>query len=156
MDGFPGSPYARARLRNCKRLPEDHPITNENRTFLSFKKPMEILSLSGNVSMAETEPLVHAHVTLSRVEGDEIGVLGGHLLEGCTVFGFSEVFIMELEGIEMVKRFDEETRTLQLFFLDFEHSERARSELCIIPDSGHTVMIEKPQEFNQILEEFIR
>jgi len=30
------------------------------------------------------------------------------------------------------------------------------SELRIIPDSGHTVMIEKPQEFNQILEEFIR
>jgi pimeloyl-ACP methyl ester carboxylesterase len=30
------------------------------------------------------------------------------------------------------------------------------SELRIIPDSGHMVMIEKPQEFNQILEEFIR
>jgi pimeloyl-ACP methyl ester carboxylesterase len=29
------------------------------------------------------------------------------------------------------------------------------SELRIIPNSGHTVMIEKPQEFNQILEEFI-
>jgi pimeloyl-ACP methyl ester carboxylesterase len=30
------------------------------------------------------------------------------------------------------------------------------SELRIVPDCGHTVMIEKPQEFNQILEEFIR
>lgn len=30
------------------------------------------------------------------------------------------------------------------------------SELHIIPDSGHTVMIEKPHEFNQILEEFIK
>ena len=106
---------AEARLRNCKQLPEDYPITGENRTFLSFKKPMEILLLSGNVSMAESETLDHAHVTLSHVEGDEIGVLGGHLLEGCTIFGFSEIFIMELEGIEMVKRFDDETRTLQLF-----------------------------------------
>ena len=90
---------AEARLRNCKQLPEDYPITGENRTFLSFKKPMEILLLSGNVSMAESETLDHAHVTLSHVEGDEIGVLGGHLLEGCTVFGFSEVFMMELEDI---------------------------------------------------------
>lgn len=30
------------------------------------------------------------------------------------------------------------------------------SELRIIQDSGHTVMIEKPKEFNQILEEFIK
>lgn len=29
------------------------------------------------------------------------------------------------------------------------------SELRIIPDSGHTVMIEKPREFNQIVDEFI-
>jgi len=42
---------------------------------------------------------------------------------GCTVFEFSEVFMMELEGIEMVKRFDDETRTLQLFFL--RHRSRA-------------------------------
>jgi len=31
-----------------------------------------------------------------------------------------------------------------------------RSELRMIPDSGHTVMIEKPKEFNEILEEFIK
>ena len=30
------------------------------------------------------------------------------------------------------------------------------SELRVIPECGHSVMIEKPQEFNQILEEFIR
>jgi pimeloyl-ACP methyl ester carboxylesterase len=30
------------------------------------------------------------------------------------------------------------------------------SELRIIPESEHWVMIEKPQEFNQLLEEFIR
>ena len=30
------------------------------------------------------------------------------------------------------------------------------SELRIISDSGHTVMIEKPHEFNQILEEFMK
>ena len=104
-----------ARLRNCRSLPEEYPITDANRTFLSFEKPLEILSISGNVTLAEGEPLVHAHLTLSTVEGDEITVIGGHLIEGCMVFGFSEFAILELEGIEMVKRFDEETKTLQLF-----------------------------------------
>ncbi len=104
-----------ARLRNCRSLPEEYPITDANRTFLSFEKPLEILSISGNVTLAEGEPLVHAHLTLSSVEEGEITVIGGHLIEGCVVFGFSEFAIMELEGIEMVKRFDEETKTLQLF-----------------------------------------
>ncbi len=104
-----------ARLRNCKSLPEEYPITDANRTFLSFEKPLEILSISGNVTLAEGEPLVHVHLTLSSVEGTEITVIGGHLIEGCEVFGFSEFAILELEGVEMVKRFDEETRTLQLF-----------------------------------------
>ena len=104
-----------AKIRNCKTLPEEYPITDANRTFLSFEKPLEILSISGNVTLAEGEPLVHAHLTLSSVEEDEITVMGGHLIEGCVIFGFSEFAILELEGIEMAKRFDEETQTLQLF-----------------------------------------
>jgi predicted DNA-binding protein with PD1-like motif len=104
-----------AQLRNCKSLPEAFPITDANRTYLSFRRPLEILSISGNVSKVEEKPLVHAHITLSYVEGDVITVLGGHLLGGCTVYGFAEIVIMALEGIEMEKRFDEETKTLQLF-----------------------------------------
>ena len=30
------------------------------------------------------------------------------------------------------------------------------SELRVMPETGHTVMIEKPEEFNRILEEFVR
>ena len=104
-----------ARLRNCKSLPEEYPITDENRTYLSFSRPLEILSLSGNITVAEGNPLVHAHVTLSHVGGDEIGIIGGHLIEGCVIFGFAEIILMELEDIEMEKNYDEETRTLQLF-----------------------------------------
>ena len=102
-------------LRNCKSLPEEFPITDANRTYLSFRRPLEILSISGNVSKAEGRPLIHAHANLSYVEGDVITVVGGHLLRGCTVYGFAEIVIMALEGIEMEKRFDEETKTLQLF-----------------------------------------
>ena len=104
-----------AGIRNCKTLPEEFPITDNNRSYMSFEKPLEIIGLSGNVSVAEGKPLVHAHITLSYVEKDEIKVIGGHLIEGCTVFGFAEVFILELSGIEMVKSYDEETKTLQLF-----------------------------------------
>lgn len=104
-----------AKLRNCNSLPKEYPITDENRTFLSFNKPLEILALSGDISMAEGVPLVHAHLTLSSVDGDAIEVIGGHLIEGCVVFGFAEIILMELEGIDMLKKIDEETRTLQLF-----------------------------------------
>lgn len=103
------------RLRNCKSLPEEFPITDVNRSFLSIKRPLEILSISGNISKAEGKPLVHAHICLSFVEGDTITVVGGHLLRGCTVYGFAEIVVMELDDIEMVKRLDEETKTLQLF-----------------------------------------
>ncbi|MFH2110700.1 MAG: PPC domain-containing DNA-binding protein [Candidatus Bathyarchaeota archaeon] len=104
-----------ASLRNCKTLPDEYPITDRNRSFMSFDKPLEIIGLSGDVSMVEGKPLVHAHVILSYVEDESIRVVGGHLVEGCRVFGFAEVFLLELTGIEMVKNLDEETRTHQLF-----------------------------------------
>lgn len=105
----------KARLRNCKIPPKDYPITDANRSFLTFERPLEILALSGNVSEVEGKPWLHAHISLSYVAGDEIKVVGGHLLEGCIIFGFAEVFIMEMKDIDMRKEFDEETRTLQLF-----------------------------------------
>jgi len=105
----------RAHLRNLRVLPKEYPITDVNRTFLTFERPLEILALSGNVSAVEGKPWVHAHITLSYVEGDKITVIGGHLLEGCIIFGFAEVFIMELQDIDMRKGFDDETRTFQLF-----------------------------------------
>ncbi len=105
----------RAHLRNCKCLPNKYPITDENRLYLIFEKPLEILALSGNVHDVEGKFGVHAHITLSYVEEDKIGVVGGHLIEGCIVFGFAEIIIMELEEINMGKTLDPETKTLQLF-----------------------------------------
>jgi uncharacterized protein len=103
------------RLRNCKKLPDAYPITDQNRSFHSFERPMEILGVSGDVSIMEGNPVVHAHLTLSYVEEDRIIVVGGHLIEGCKVFGFAEIILLELSGIEMVKNYDEETKTHQLF-----------------------------------------
>lgn len=105
----------KANLRNCKTLPNAFPITDENRAYMTFNQPSEILALSGNVSDVEGNPWVHAHVTLSFVDNQEIKVVGGHLIEGCKIFGFAEVIIMELEAIDMRKTFDEETQRIQLF-----------------------------------------
>ena len=57
---------------------------------------------------------MHAHGTFSFLEDGKISTVGGHLLEGCIVVGFAEIYIMELTEIEMIKRFDEETQTTQL------------------------------------------
>lgn len=106
---------SKAELRNCRSLPDQYPITDRNRSFQSLEKPLEILGLSGDVSVVEGLPNVHAHATLSCVEDEAIRVVGGHLVEGCKVFGFAEVFLLEITGVEMVKSLDEETRTHQLF-----------------------------------------
>ena len=105
----------RAGLRNCKSLPKEYPITDENRSYMEITNPLEILTLSGNISEVEGKSWVHAHVTLSYIDGEEIHVVGGHLIEGCIIFGFAEVIIMELKDIDMRKTFDEETKQMQLF-----------------------------------------
>lgn len=103
------------RIRNCKTLPKEYPITDVNRSYLSFDRPMEILALSGNISVVENQPLVHAHIILSYIDDGEIRVIGGHLIDGCIIYGFAEVMLMELKEIKMMKYFDDETKTQQLF-----------------------------------------
>ncbi len=106
---------SKGKLRNCKTLPEEFPITDLNRDYASFDVPLEILGISGNVSMAEGKPHVHAHLTLSYIHDEKIRVIGGHMIEGSIIYGFSEIIIMELTDIEMHKEYDPETKTLQLF-----------------------------------------
>mgnify|MGYP006281625785 FL=1 len=45
----------------------------------------------------------------------KIRVVGGHLIEGCIVHGFAEIIVLEIDAIEMIKAYDEETKTYQLF-----------------------------------------
>ena len=65
--------------------------------------------------IAKGKTLVHTHLTLSYTEDEKIRVIGGHMIEGSTIYGFSEIIIMELTNIEMLKEYDPETKTLQLF-----------------------------------------
>jgi hypothetical protein len=73
--------------------------------FQELNKPLEITMLTGNVSLKEGRPMVHAHATLA----DENGACyGGHLGEGTIVFA-CEFKLQVLEGSVLKREYDEET-----------------------------------------------
>jgi predicted DNA-binding protein with PD1-like motif len=51
--------------------------------YLDLARPLEILSLIGNISLKDGKPMVHAHITLSDHDGR---AFGGHLAEGTLAF----------------------------------------------------------------------
>lgn len=105
----------KAYIRNVKMFPEKFPISDKHRAIVSFDGPLEILSLSGNISLIDGKPSIHVHATLSFYDGTGIDVVGGHVVEGCIIFSFAEIIIMEIGNISMQKSFDMETKTFQLF-----------------------------------------
>jgi uncharacterized protein len=65
----------------------------------------EIVGFTGNVSLRDDKPFLHAHATFADANGTTVG---GHLLRGCEVFA-AEIMIRELSGVSLVRSFDEET-----------------------------------------------
>jgi predicted DNA-binding protein with PD1-like motif len=74
--------------------------------FLDLAKPMEILALTGNISIKDGKPMVHAHVTLSDNEGR---AYGGHLAEGTLVFACEFTILEFVSGVNLVRQMDEPT-----------------------------------------------
>jgi predicted DNA-binding protein with PD1-like motif len=72
---------------------------------LEFTGGMEIVSLTGNISMRDGKPFVHAHIVLSDREGK---TYGGHLLPGTKIFA-CEVFIEEFDGEKLIRTKDNKT-----------------------------------------------
>lgn len=72
---------------------------------MEFAGGMEILSLTGNVSIRDAEPFVHAHILLGDRRGN---VFGGHLMPGTRIWA-CELFIDEFEGKELDRIQDEKT-----------------------------------------------
>ena len=72
---------------------------------LEFEGGMEIVSCTGNVSVRDDKPFVHAHIVLSDRDGKAVG---GHLLQGTKIFA-CEAIIEEFEGDELVRQPDERT-----------------------------------------------
>ena len=74
-------------------------------TKITKNEEMEILSLSGNVSLFDDRPMTHTHITLSDKEGK---AWGGHLMAGTKIFA-AEIFIQELTGDNKTRKKDKMT-----------------------------------------------
>jgi predicted DNA-binding protein with PD1-like motif len=73
--------------------------------FFELDEPLEITKLSGNVSLKDGKPMVHAHVTLADRAGRAIG---GHLAPGTVVFACE--FVVEVfEGADFIRGYDQAT-----------------------------------------------
>ena len=72
---------------------------------MEFNGGMEILNLTGDVSIRDGKPFVHVHLLLSDPQGK---VFGGHLMPGTKLWA-CEVFIDEFEGEELARVQDEKT-----------------------------------------------
>jgi predicted DNA-binding protein with PD1-like motif len=68
--------------------------------FLELDRPLEILSLIGNISLKDGQPMVHAHVTLSDEDGR---AFGGHLAPGTLIFA-CEFVIQEDKSDQVLQR----------------------------------------------------
>ena len=73
--------------------------------FLDLPEPLEITQLTGNISLKDGSPMVHAHATLADSSGK---AYGGHLAPGTIVFA-CEVKIEILDGPALKRQFDQET-----------------------------------------------
>ena len=69
------------------------------------KGPFEIITCTGNVSLMDGKPFVHAHIAL----GDQEGVLaGGHLFSETIIYA-GEICLQELAGKPLERTYDETT-----------------------------------------------
>ena len=79
--------------------------TKRDYVIMTINEPLEMTSLTGNISIKDGKPFVHAHVTLADSTGN---VYGGHLAPGTIVFA-CEFIIKTFDGLMLERRFDEDT-----------------------------------------------
>jgi predicted DNA-binding protein with PD1-like motif len=73
--------------------------------FSDLNRPLEITKLTGNISIKDGQPMVHAHITLA----DEKGTcFGGHLAPGTIVFA-CELILEVFDGSVFERGYDEMT-----------------------------------------------
>lgn len=78
--------------------------TSQEYKAILIKEPVELVSCTGNVSLRDGRPFLHAHAALAFRDGK---MVGGHLISGL-VFAV-EVFVQELLGEPLVKGCDSTT-----------------------------------------------
>ena len=71
---------------------------------IPVERPIELASCSGNISLRDGQPFVHAHAVLADSEGR---IIGGHLMKG-DVFA-AELYLQELLGERLIREPDPAT-----------------------------------------------
>lgn len=105
-----------AHVRNVRSYPDDFPITDDVRVFTELDGPLELLSLSGNITRLEDdEPYIHCHAAISVGKPDALAV-GGHVLPGTVVYSTAELSLVEVTGCSMLRRHDPETSVPEVYF----------------------------------------
>lgn len=95
-------------LRNPKLFPDSFPMTDAYRVLTKLECPLELLSLSGNITELDGKPFIHAHIVISK--GDEEGLAyGGHLDKGCIIFTTAEIIIAEIAEMKITREKSSET-----------------------------------------------
>lgn len=95
--------------RDTTTLPisEEHEFADEIDTVV-LQRPMEILSIQGNVTTLDGELWAHCHGLFSEAGGN---VRGGHIFRA-TIWSQGEVFLQELRGIFIDRERDPEVTGL--------------------------------------------
>ena len=78
---------------------------NKKYNFIEINQHLEITGLVGNVSLKDSKPIVHAHVTFADKDGN---AFGGHLAEGTIVFA-CEFYLTSFDGPAYNRGYDEIT-----------------------------------------------
>lgn len=115
-----------AHLRNVRRYPDEFPITDEVRVFSELEGPLELLSLSGNISQTQDgQSYIHCHAAISVGKPDALA-FGGHLLPDTLVYSTAELSMVEVLACEIRRTHDPETAVPELYFGSPEQTERHR------------------------------
>ena len=72
---------------------------------IAVDKNLEVISMMGNISLLNGEPIVHVHITLSDEEGR---CYGGHVGPGTIVFNM-EILLTTLTGPPVTRKLDTDT-----------------------------------------------
>ncbi len=72
---------------------------------IDVHKNLEVINLTGNISLLNGEPIVHVHITLSDEEGR---CYGGHVGPGTIVFNM-EILLTTLTGPPVTRKLDSDT-----------------------------------------------
>ena len=62
---------------------------------LTFIGDLEVISCTGNITLKDGSPIIHAHLVIGDKEGN---AFGGHLLPGCLISVTGEVFFVEAKS----------------------------------------------------------